>query len=614
MKEFLKKIPMFSNLSDEDLSFLDSKVQSVSYNPNELVFNEGESGSSAFVIKEGEIEIFKKSNKRDILLAIRSAGELVGELSILENAIRSTSARAKTHSELLLIDGKDFNDLLDHSLTASRSVFHSFMSRWRSMESMMRQSEKMAMLGTLTAGIAHELMNPVSAVKSSSERLKGEITSFIEAQKEINLSNLTKGQLDRIYDFRGQLIERALVPLELDPGLRNDREYEMETWLENQGIENSYALAPTLVNLDLTINALLEVMQTFGKENFNSVVNWLSHTSSVYTMLTEIGSASEKMSEIVKGLKEYSYLDQAPIQILQLHKGIDMTLVLLKSKVKAKTVKITRDYDDSIPDINGYGNELNQVWTNLLDNALDAVPDKGGEIKIKTKNLGEWVSIEFQDNGTGIPEGVKHKIFDPFFTTKPPGKGTGLGLDITYRIITQKHNGDIQFYSQPGFTNFQIMLPMNLEDVVKNKILVPSNILPVNEYFTRIVNDTKSLAVIYVSTIKEQPNYYIPEFFLEKGFEVFLVHPTLTSWNNKKVYKHLNKIEQPIDLILLFESNDIAVNTVEEAIVKKVKTVWMQEGVINVEAADTARAEQIDVVMDMCFYTTFKRIYQYRNS
>lgn len=610
MSDFLKKIPIFSNLTPDDISFLEQRIKTVQFKTNDIIFNEGDQGSSVFLIDNGEIEVFKKANEREILLATRTAGELLGEISILEQNPRSASARCKTDVTLFMIDGKDFNDLLDHSPSASRAVFHSIMARWRSMESAMKQSEKMAMLGTLTAGIAHELMNPVSAIKSSSERLKAEISSFIDSQRQMNFINLTEEQLEEMRKLRVMSINRALTPADLDPSLRSDLEYEIETWLENQGLDNSYELAPILVNLDFTMSSLLDFMTFFGKENFISVVQWLGHTASVYSMLVEISSASGRMSEIVKGLKEYSYLDQAPLQNVDVHNGIDNSLVLLKSKAKHKNVKITRNYDKEMPEIQAYGNELNQVWTNLLDNAIDAVNDKG-EIKITTKCLGDWISVEIQDNGSGIPEHIKERIFDPFFTTKPPGKGTGLGLDISYRIITQKHNGDIQFYSQKGFTSFQITLPVKLEEVIRNKTLVPKNILPVNEYFTKIVNGTKSLAVVHVSTIKEHPNYYIPEFFIEKNFDVYLIHPTLKLWNGKKVYKSLEDIKEPIDLVLLFESTDIALETVDIAIKKNIKTVWMQEGIINVEAAVLARKEHIDVVMDKCFYTTWKRINEY---
>ena len=612
MIDFLKKIPMFAKLSDEDLAFLEKRVKIIDLEPNQVLFNEGESGSSAYLIQDGEIEIFKKANSRDVLLAVRTAGELLGEMSILEQNPRSASARSKGKSVLLMIDGKVFNDLLDHSANASKAVFHSMLLRWRSMESLMKQSEKMAMLGTLTAGIAHELNNPVSAIKSNSLRLKGEITTFIETQKQMNLVNLTDEQLEKINNLREQLIEKSISQLDLNPSIRNDREFELETWLENQGIENSYELAPILVNVDMTVTSLLEIFQIFGKGHFSAVVQWLAHTSSVYNMLTEISSASDRMSEIVKGLKEYSYLDQAPIQEIDIHKGIDNSIILLKHKAKSKNIKVTREYDTTIPHIQAYGNELNQVWTNLMDNAIDAL-NENGEIKITTKNMGDWISVEIQDNGSGIPESIKHKVFDPFFTTKPPGKGTGLGLDISYKIITQKHHGDIQLYSQPGFTSFQIIIPKHLDEVIKNKTLIPTSILPVNEYFTQIVNQTNSIAVVHVSPIKEQPNCYIPEFFLEKGFKVYLIHPTLESWNGHKVFRSLKEVSDPIDLVLLFESSDVAVKTVEIAIKKTVKTIWMQEGIINLEAAEAARKEHLNVVMDKCFYTTWKRINEYKN-
>jgi signal transduction histidine kinase/predicted CoA-binding protein len=607
MKDFLKKVQIFSKLSDDDLSFLENKIQIQKFSANEILFNEGDFSSGVYVIQSGSIEIFKKSNQRDILLAVRHEGELLGETSILEESTRTASARTKKESVLLFIDGKDFNSLLDHSPTATRGVFHSIMARWRSMESLLRTSEKMATLGVLTAGITHELFNPVSAIKSGAERLKGEVSTFIESQKKINLITLSSNQLEHLQILKDNLIEKSITPIQIESNLRSEREYELETWLENQGLENAYELAPALVNLDFTIINLLEVLKIFGPVNFSSVIQWLGHTASMYNILIEISSSSDRMSEIVKGLKEYSYLDQAPIQSIDLHSGIDNSLLILKSKAKSKSIIISKEYDFTIPKIQAFGSELNQVWTNLLDNSIDALAFKG-EIKIKTKNHGQWISIEIQDNGEGIPEKIKHKIFDPFFTTKPPGKGTGLGLDISYRIITQKHYGDIQFFSKKGFTSFQIILPVNLEDVAKKDIPLPKNIFPVNDFFKSIISSTKSIAVVNVSQIEEQPNFYIPKFFIEKDYKVILIHPVLTQWEGLKVYKSLDDIKETIDLILLFESSDKVLNLVKQGITKKVKTIWMQEGIVNIEASEIAQNSNINVVMDKCLYSTWKRI------
>jgi signal transduction histidine kinase len=214
------------------------------------------------------------------------------------------------------------------------------------------------------------------------------------------------------------------------------------------------------VNLGYERGELTTLVGGFSPSQFTAVIDWLNCTYTIYTLLDEIGQGAGRISEIVKALKAYTYLDQAPIQTVDVHDGLDSTLVILRGKLKT-VITVHREYAPDLPHIQAYGSELNQVWTNIIDNAIDAMNGEG-EITLRTRRDGQWVIVEIEDNGPGIPEPIQPNLFDPFFTTKPPGQGTGLGLNISHNIVVQKHKGRIDVNSQPGKTRFEVRLPLHL--------------------------------------------------------------------------------------------------------------------------------------------------------
>ncbi len=246
-------------------------------------------------------------------------------------------------------------------------------------------------------------------------------------------------------------------PMNLDTIARSDREAEFEEWLDGQGVGNAWELAPALVGLDLDTQARERLSAGLGKEELTVVLAWVQATCDVENLLVEIREAAERISQIVKALKSYSYLDQAPVQDVDIQSGLENTLLIMRHKLKG--IDIHREYTPDLPRIEGYGSELNQVWTNLIDNAADAM-DGGGTLTLRTRRENGWVVVEIEDDGPGIPQEIQEKVFDPFFTTKPPGQGTGLGLDISYNIVVHKHRGEIQLFSKPGQTVFQVKLPL----------------------------------------------------------------------------------------------------------------------------------------------------------
>ncbi len=274
--------------------------------------------------------------------------------------------------------------------------------------------------------------------------------------------NFSDAQLEALLSLDREAQERAKKPVYLDALGRSDREVEWEAWLNGQGVENAWEVAPTMVSLGYSRDELVALAALLSPTQFLAAIDWLNCSAAIYSLLEEIGQGAGRISEIVKALKSYTYLDQSPIQSVDIHEGLDNTLVILRSKLTPDVV-VRRDYAADMPRIEAHGSELNQVWTNLIDNAIGAM-DGRGEITLRTRHDGEWAIVEIEDNGPGIPEAIQPHIFDPFFTTKPPGQGTGLGLSISHTIIVQKHKGRVEVTSQSGKTCFVVRLPLRQAD------------------------------------------------------------------------------------------------------------------------------------------------------
>jgi signal transduction histidine kinase len=389
-------------------------------------------------------------------------------MALLQDRPRMASAVARTAVDLITIGREQLQELRYTSPSAAEAMFYTVLQRWRSTESKMRQSEKMAQLGTLTAGIAHELNNPAAAVKRGAEQLADAMSELTTTFSMLSKAGLSDEQWDLWRDLSNKAKEKAERPPVLDALSRSDRENVLEEWLEDHDVEDAWEYASGLVNLDFSDDELEELVSKFDPERLAVVLRWLDNTYNTYGLFAEMNQGATRISGIVKGLKTYSYLDQAPIQMVDLHQGLDDTLLILSFKLKSGP-SVRREYDPDLPKIMGYGSELNQVWTNILDNAIDALKDMPpgeGVITIRTRREGDWAIVEIEDNGPGVPVDIQSRIFEPFFTTKPPGVGTGLGLDISYNIVVNKHRGDIRLESEPGHTQFQIWLPFDFENCV----------------------------------------------------------------------------------------------------------------------------------------------------
>jgi signal transduction histidine kinase len=460
MLDELRKIPLFADLSEEDLERLYRMAETVSIPAGQLVLREGDSGDSLFVVLDGELEVTKRQGSQDVLLALYKPGQFFGEMALLEQAPRSASVRTLQVSRLLVVSQVAFQTLLSCSPSAPLKILHTVTSRLRSTESALIQNEKMAGLGTLAAGLAHELNNPAAAITRSAAQLRDALAERDRLAARLHSLAIDRYQKESLGALQEELSERKATPPPGDPLGLCELEDGLQEWLEDHGVGAAWELAPVLVASGWDGDELGRVAERFTATQLSVVIRWLAASLSVYGLLEEVGKSAEAMSDIVKAVKTYSYLDQAPIQEVDVVESLENTLVLLRPKITAG-ITITRDYADDVPRIEAYGSELNQVWTNLIDNAIDALAGRG-ELTLRAFTAESVVTVEVIDDGPGIPPEIQPRIFEPFYTTKDPGVGTGLGLHTAYNTIVHKHRGQLEVASRPGETRLRVVLPVRL--------------------------------------------------------------------------------------------------------------------------------------------------------
>src|SRR5215208_3391751 len=498
----LHQIRLFSGLSDQELKTIE-KGEEVWFEAGDKIFAEGQH-DTFYVLIEGKADVILRDGSKEAVLFSFGSGDHFGELPIiLGRSDYTCDVYATKKSHLLRWKEDAFWKMIYSFPSLTREILRSMAQILRMLETMLQQNQKLIALGGLAAGLAHELNNPAAAANRTLTQLSDSIQEWRLLVKKLNVqhgmtaqqwsyvSELRNGDsmldLNPISGYSSSLNENSSTPtgnLKInDPIAQAEQEDEIIDWLKFHGVKDGWNLASDLVNVGMTIDKLNDVASNVtssqsstkstridsidntidqkGPSLLEDILSWLNTTRRIDGLLYEIKSSTLRVSELVSAVKSYSYMDQASLQDVDIHNGIESTLTMLQHKLKEADITIIREYDSNLPHINAIGNELNQVWTNLIDNAIDGI-GKHGTITIRTKNEGNsQILVQVVDNGSqGIPKEVQSRIFEPFFTTKEPGKGTGLGLSISHRIITQTHKGDISFYSRPGETRFQIRLPI----------------------------------------------------------------------------------------------------------------------------------------------------------
>ena len=456
-KEF-REIPVFADLPEEGLRWLADHAHVIVVEPGEIVVREGDPANDMVVYLEGETDGRRESLGPDSPVYTARAGQVTGMLPFSRMTTFTITSRAITHSRIARIHKDLFPEMLQRLPELGPRLVGLISDRVREATKQDLAREKLASLGKLSAGLAHELNNPAAAAARAANTLRGIFEKREKASMELDTANLppeARATLRMIEAKAREMQAQATPKNALD---LSDAQTEIQSWLEAHGVDDGWEVAPVLAEADLRVEHLERLSQKFAPPVMGAAIRRFGATLEISRLLTDIEHSTCRISELVKAIKEYSFMDETPRQEVDIAKGIESTLVMLNHKLK-HGITVVRSYDPDLPRINSYGSELNQVWTNLIDNAADAMQGNG-ELKIRTMREGEEIMVEFVDNGPGIPPEIQTKIFDPFFTTKPMGEGTGLGLDTVYRIV-RKHRGNVTFASHPGYTCFRVRLPIH---------------------------------------------------------------------------------------------------------------------------------------------------------
>lgn len=458
--EHLRDQPLFSGLADAELAELAARAELMRLAPGAVLVAEGDAGDCLYLTLTGRFEVTKRAGDRELVIAARGPGEVIGELALVEGSQRSATVRALDEARVLKISRETFEQVLLPSPGAALRLLRIMMERLRNTEQALRQSEKLAALGTLAAGLAHELNNPAAAMQRGAANLRVALADLQRLAADLAAADLTPEQRAMLNRLRRELPLRATAGLALDPLARSDLESEAADWLAAQDVDDGWELAPAIVRLGWVAADLQEFSAPFAPAGAAAFLGWLAAGCNVYALVDEISEGSARVSEIVRAVKSYTYLDQAPVQLCDIHEGLENTLIILRHKLK-HGITVHRDYAADLPRIEAYAGELNQAWTNIIDNAIDAM-DGRGDLWLSTRGEPDRIIVSIGNSGLPIPPAALDHIFDAFFTTKEPGKGTGLGLNITYNIIVNQHRGHIAVDSQPARTTFTVTLPVQV--------------------------------------------------------------------------------------------------------------------------------------------------------
>ena len=492
-ESFIHQIRLFSGLTDQELRSIE-KGKEVWFEAGDKIIAEGEH-DTFYVLLDGKVEVILRDGSKEAVLATFNSGDHFGELPIILGwSDHKCAAYAAKKSHLLRWSQDEFWQMIYSSPALTRQILHSMAQLLKTLEMTLQNNQKLIALGSLAAGLAHELNNPAAAANRAVTQLSDSIQEWRSLIQKLNeQQNITTTHWSYLSKLRNDTLKFDLNPPNPystpsknsasntytmdDPLAQSEKEDQIIDWLESHGINDGWKLASDLVNIGVDIDKINDIANNiFLGTSLNTntdrkaikqdllledILRWLNATTRVDHLLYEIKSSTARISELISAVKSYSYMDQAPLQDVNIHDGIESTLIMLQHKLKKADVTIIREYDSNLPHVNAIGNELNQVWTNLIDNAIDGIGSHG-TILIRTKNEGNaHILVEIVDSGSqGIPKDVQSRIFEPFVTTKELGKGTGLGLSISHRIIVDTHKGDIRFDSKPGETSFQVRLPI----------------------------------------------------------------------------------------------------------------------------------------------------------
>jgi signal transduction histidine kinase len=454
-KSELLKIPAFEGLPDDQLDWFLSQCKEFKIAAGETYVRPGDPADAMFVLLEGQFQFRGEFGGQQVVFSSK-AGEVTGVLPFSRMTQFTVAGRAVTEGRMLRFPTSQFPELMQRMPVLTQRLVGLLSDRIRETTRIEQQRDRLAALGKLSAGLAHELNNPASAARRATSQLRQILKKIKDASHELGRRNLTPAQKSEIESLETFFTQHDEPPP--DPLTASDIEDQIDSLLRSHGQNDLWQLSADLAHRGIKPESVESLFANLGPDTARAALIRLSASVEIADLLNEIESSVSRISDLVLAIKEYTFMDQAPVQNVDVVKSLENTLTILNHKLK-KGVLVKRDYQKIPLLVNSFGSELNQVWTNLIDNAIDAMSGRG-ELRVRTYRDDGCVVVEIGDNGPGISTQVKSHIFEPFFTTKPVGQGTGLGLDTVQRIV-KKHQGNIQFTSEPGDTRFQVWLPLS---------------------------------------------------------------------------------------------------------------------------------------------------------
>lgn len=453
--EQLKDVPV------EQLEWLANNSKHYTVEEGAYLFQPGEAIKETHFIISGKFKLYLIQNGSIREFDALEAQMITGNLPFSRGKSTSGYAQATEPSQVMSFPSEKMNELITGHFELTQALVHVMTSRVRDFTTLQHQNEKMMALGKLSAGLSHELNNPAAAIVRGSTTLKSHLKLQPDTFKKVLSINMKPEDIDFITDKLFEILQREDRPV-LSLMERTDKEDELSECFDECGIDNGYELAENFVEFGFTEQDMHDLEKFVPAESLSAVLNWINNNLVTEKMVMDIQEASQRISDLVNSVKNFTHMDRAgDMQYSDVHSGLRNTLTMLNYKIKKSSVEIVENFDTTLPQVKAMVGELNQVWTNIIDNALDAMEDsKNNRLEIKTVRDKEFVKVSIIDNGPGIPPEMLSRIFDPFFTTKEMGKGTGLGLDVVSRIVKQ-HRGSVKVVSAPGHTEFIVCFPFN---------------------------------------------------------------------------------------------------------------------------------------------------------